>query len=112
MTTTAITAPPPEKAPARTRAGGGLWRAVRGNRKAMAGAVILLVFTVVAAFPGLFTSVDHPDEANFAPRLAPSTAHLLGTTALGQDIYSQLVYGTRSRSSSRSSPAPSPPSCP
>ncbi|MFF1689041.1 MULTISPECIES: ABC transporter permease [unclassified Streptomyces] len=95
MTTTAITAPPPEKAPARNRTGGGLWKAIRGNRKAMAGSVILLVFTVVSAFPGLFTSVDHPDEANFAPRLAPSTAHLLGTTALGQDIYSQLIYGTR-----------------
>ncbi|WP_338694778.1 ABC transporter permease [Streptomyces sp. Q6] len=94
-TTTAVTAPPPDKAGPRARAGAGLWQAVRGNRKALIGTGILFLFTVVAAFPGLFTTVDDPDELNFAPRLGPSTAHLLGTTGLGQDIYSQLVYGTR-----------------
>lgn len=93
--TTAITAPPPDKAPPRSRPAGGIWQAIRTNPKAMTGTVILLVFTVIAAFPTLFTSVDHPDEATFTPRLGPSTAHLLGTTALGQDIYSQLIYGTR-----------------
>ncbi|WP_051939536.1 ABC transporter permease [Phaeacidiphilus oryzae] len=77
------------------RAGSGFWRALRGNRKAMTGAVILFLFTVVALFPQLFTSVRHPDELSFPPKLGPSTAHLLGTTGLGQDIYSQLVYGTR-----------------
>ncbi|MFJ8822129.1 ABC transporter permease [Streptomyces sp. NPDC102467] len=61
----------------------------------MTGTAILLLFTLIAAFPGLFTSVHHPEEATFPPRLSPSTAHLLGTTALGQDIYSQLIYGTR-----------------
>ncbi|MBO1331863.1 ABC transporter permease [Streptomyces sp. VRA16 Mangrove soil] len=74
---------------------GGIPRAIRGNRKALAGTVILFVFTLVAAFPGLFTSVRHPDDTTYEPRLDPSTAHLLGTTALGQDIWSQLVYGTR-----------------
>ncbi|WP_199791127.1 MULTISPECIES: ABC transporter permease [unclassified Streptomyces] len=73
----------------------GLWRAIRGNRKALTGTVILLAFALIAAFPGLFTAVHDPDEATYPPRLDPSTAHLLGTTALGQDIYSQLVYGTR-----------------
>ncbi|MZD07639.1 ABC transporter permease subunit [Streptomyces sp. SID5785] len=93
--TTAVTAPPPERARPRGRAGGGLWRAVRSNRKAMTGLAILLLFTLVAAFPGLFTSVDDPDRLSYRPRLGISTAHLLGTTGLGQDIYSQLVHGTR-----------------
>ncbi|MFE6894587.1 ABC transporter permease [Streptomyces sp. NPDC057694] len=57
--------------------------------------MILLAFTLIAAFPGLFTTIHNPDEATYTPRLAPSTGHLLGTTALGQDIYSQLIYGTR-----------------
>jgi len=74
---------------------GGFWRALRGNRKAMTGTVILLVFALVAAFPRLFTSVKDPIALDFTPGLKPSTGHLLGTTALGQDIYSQLVYGTR-----------------
>ncbi|MQY10718.1 putative peptide transport permease protein [Streptomyces sp. RB5] len=81
--------------PAARQASGGLWRAVRHNRKAMAGAVILFVFTVIATFPGVFTTVDHPDELAFPPGLSPSTGHLLGTTGLGQDVYSQLIYGTR-----------------
>src|SRR5947209_5867730 len=82
-------------APKPRRAGAGCWRALRGNRKAMAGSVILLVFLVISAFPGLFTSVRDPNALAFTPRLGPSTAHLLGTTGLGQDIYSQLIYGTR-----------------
>src|SRR4029450_5771327 len=31
----------------------------------------------------------------FQPGLGSSREHLLGTTALGQDIFAQLVYGTR-----------------
>src|SRR5579884_1965131 len=82
-------------APRPRRSGGGFWRALRGNRKAMAGSVILLIFVVISAFPGLFTSVHDPNALQFPPRLGPSTGHLLGTTGLGQDIYTQLIYGTR-----------------
>jgi peptide/nickel transport system permease protein len=81
--------------PRRRDGAGRFWRALRGNRKAMAGSVILLIFVVLAAVPGLFTSVHNPNALSFDPHLPPSAAHLLGTTALGQDIYSQLVYGTR-----------------
>ena len=31
----------------------------------------------------------------FSPGLPPSMAHLLGTTAYGQDVFSQLVWGAR-----------------
>ncbi|MEV3854714.1 ABC transporter permease [Streptomyces sp. NPDC050095] len=93
--TTAVTTPPPDTAASRTRAGSGLLRAVKSNPKAMTGLGILLLFTLIAAFPGMFTSVDHPDQLNYPPREGISTSHLLGTTGLGQDIYSQLIYGTR-----------------
>ncbi len=48
-------------------------------------------------FPQLFTSVHgDPDALGVRARPgAPSGEHLLGTTALGQDIFAQLVYGTR-----------------
>jgi peptide/nickel transport system permease protein len=49
-------------------------RAIRHNRKATTGTVLLLIYT---------------------PKLGLSTAHLLGTTAYGQDMWAQLVYGTR-----------------
>jgi peptide/nickel transport system permease protein len=75
--------------------GGGLVAAVRSNRKAMVGVVLLLVFVVVAAVPQWFTSVHDPDAHQFELGLPPSSEHWLGTTAFGQDIYAQLIYGTR-----------------
>jgi peptide/nickel transport system permease protein len=50
---------------------------------------------VLAIAPQLFTDVRQPNRLAFAPSLAPSGAHWLGTTSLGQDIWAQLVYGTR-----------------
>ncbi len=82
-------------APRPRRQGAGFWRALRRNRKAMAGSIILFIFVAISAFPGLFTSVRDANALVYPPRLGPSTAHLLGTTGLGQDIYSQLIYGTR-----------------
>src|SRR5207248_1704984 len=37
----------------------------------------------------------NPDASDFLPMSPPSSQHLLGTTALGQDVFSQLVWGTR-----------------
>jgi len=69
-------------------------RAVIGNRKAMAGALILLVVVFLAAFPGL-VAPDDPQAIIYPPNEGPSSAHLLGTTQLGQDVFSQLVWSTR-----------------
>ena len=77
------------------RRGGSVVTAIRSNRKALAGVVIFGVFTVWAAFPQLFTSVTDPQLRAFDVSLPPSREHLLGTTAFGQDIFAQLVYGTR-----------------
>jgi peptide/nickel transport system permease protein len=79
--------------PARRR--GGFWHSLVRNPKAIVGLVIFLVFTVMAAWPGLFTSVSDPSALEFMPSEAPSGEHLLGTTALGQDIWAQLVFGAR-----------------
>jgi len=71
-----------------------LVRAILGNRKALAGAVLLLIIIFVAAFPGLIAP-DDPQATRFAPNLGPTAHHLLGTTQLGQDVFSQLIWGTR-----------------
>jgi peptide/nickel transport system permease protein len=96
MTALLVDTSTPTGTPAPTRRrGGGLWSAVRGSRKALLGLAIFVVFAVVAAVPQLFTSVRDPNALEFPPGLAPSRDHLLGTTTLGQDIFAQLVYGTR-----------------
>jgi peptide/nickel transport system permease protein len=69
-------------------------RAVIGNRKATAGTLILSVVVFAAAFPGLIAP-DDPQAIIYPPNAGPSTSHLLGTTQLGQDVFSQLVWGTR-----------------
>jgi peptide/nickel transport system permease protein len=101
VTTAAGPAAPPEALPAPgpgRRGGraavGRLFRAVRHNRKATAGTVLLVAFILLALFPGVIAH-DSPSATIYHRSLGPSGAHLLGTTALGQDIFAQAVFGTR-----------------
>ncbi len=73
---------------------GRVWRSVRSNRKAATGAVILAVFCVLAAVPGLIAH-DNPQADAYPRSLGPSAQHLFGTTAYGQDIFAQAVWGAR-----------------
>jgi peptide/nickel transport system permease protein len=69
-------------------------RAVLRNRKAVVGVLILLLMGFTAAFPGVIAP-HSPTAAVYGQNSAPSSAHLLGTTQLGQDVFSQLVWSTR-----------------
>jgi peptide/nickel transport system permease protein len=92
LTTAATGTPAPQT---RRRRGRSILRALSHNPKALTGLIIFLVFTVFAAVPELFTPVRDPNKLAFPPALPPSAEHPLGTTSLGQDIWAQLVYGTR-----------------
>src|SRR6516165_10535730 len=76
------------------QAGRRVWRAVRRNRKAATGGVLLLLFCLIALFPGVIAK-DSPTAEIYPKNLGPSAAHLLGTTGLGQDLFAQAVWGTR-----------------
>lgn len=67
---------------------------VASNRKALAGAVILVTLALVALLAPWVAPYD-PHALQFAQMLPPSGQHLLGTTGAGQDIFSQLVWSTR-----------------
>ena len=71
-----------------------LARAIGSSRKATAGTVLLTLFVLVGLFPGVIAH-DDPNATIYGRSLGVSSAHLLGTTALGQDIFAQAVYGTR-----------------
>ncbi len=79
---------------ARTGLVANLTSALRTSRKAMAGSVLLVVFVVLAAVPGWIAPYDPTSEA-FPAELGPTGAHWLGTTHYGQDILSQVIWGTR-----------------
>jgi peptide/nickel transport system permease protein len=73
---------------------GNVLHAVRTNRKATVGLILLVLFVLLALFPGVVAK-DNPSADVYRPALHPSFAHLLGTTSYGQDMWAQVIYGTR-----------------
>lgn len=71
------------------------WLTFRANKLAMLGLVILLALLCIAAFAP-WLAPQNPLAQDLAGRLKPpSSAHWLGTDALGRDILSRLIYGSR-----------------
>jgi peptide/nickel transport system permease protein len=77
------------------RRGRRLWTALRRSPKATVGLAIFLLFCLMAVVPQLFAKESDTVALTFQPEVPPSGAHWLGTTNLGQDIFAQLIYGTR-----------------
>jgi peptide/nickel transport system permease protein len=73
---------------------GRAFRFLRRDEKAAAGAIILFILLVLTAFPTWFTPHDPASEI-YTPGSGLSWSHLLGTTSFGQDVFSQLIAGTR-----------------
>src|SRR5215475_2033295 len=69
-------------------------KAIRTNRKATIGVVLMAIFVLVALFPGLLARQD-PSTATTHVFAHPSAAHWLGTDNLGRDVYAQVIDGTR-----------------
>jgi dipeptide transport system permease protein len=77
------------------------WGYFSANRGAVAGLVVVIAVLSMAAFANVLAPYP-PDLTNNAVFLKPpawqsggSTAHLLGTDAIGRDILSRLIYGAR-----------------
>ncbi|MBU4215875.1 MAG: ABC transporter permease [Actinobacteria bacterium] len=74
--------------------------APRGERSpwrqplAVLGAVVLVVWLLVAALAPLLAPFD-PLEQSGDRLAAPGGAHLLGTDSLGRDVLSRVVFGSR-----------------
>lgn len=86
-----------------TSATGGMWagvfRRLRRRVDVIIAGLVGLFFIVVAAFPGLFTSVDPQDCSIESAKLKPrwfGHTHPFGTDLHGCDVYAQLVHGARS----------------
>ena len=65
------------------------------NRKLVIGLAVVTAFLVLAIVGPWLTDAE-PFEFGFPTGEPPSRAHWLGTTASGQDVFSQFVYGLRS----------------
>jgi oligopeptide transport system permease protein len=71
------------------------WRELRTNTLFLVASAIILLFGVMALFPGLFTNVD-PNIQDLSRSLErPSSDHWFGFDTLGRDYYSRVIYGAR-----------------
>lgn len=72
-----------------------IWRRLRRNRAAMAGAAIVGIFLLLALLAPVLVPFD-PIEGHLDDRLlAPGWTHWLGTDALGRDVLSRVIFGAR-----------------
>ncbi|MGD6834884.1 nickel transporter permease [Sutcliffiella halmapala] len=72
-----------------------LYKKLAKNKAAMAGAIIVLFFILMAILAPLLATHD-PNEMVVTNKLqSPSSEHWLGTDDVGRDIFSRLLYGAR-----------------
>jgi peptide/nickel transport system permease protein len=90
---TGAAAEPPAIRPRRSR-NEALYFAFR-NRKLVVGLSVVLLFLALAIVGPWLTDAD-PFEFGYPTEQSPSRDHWLGTTAAGQDVFSQFVHGLRS----------------
>lgn len=64
------------------------------NIPVLLGSIIIIFFVVVAIFAPVIAPYD-PTVTTALTYAKPSAEHLLGTNDVGQDIFSELIYGTR-----------------
>lgn len=72
----------------------GLLSQLLHNRKALVGVTILAIVILVAVFAPLLTEYS-PTQRVGRPHQPPSADHWLGTTRLGYDVFTRLLYGAR-----------------
>ncbi len=64
------------------------------NGKGMAGVMILLALVLFSVF-GPMLSEYNPNRRAGKPHVMPSYEHVLGTTRMGKDVFTQLAHGGR-----------------
>ena len=72
----------------------GFVAAILSDKKALFGAVVLGIFFAAALFAPLVAPYD-PNAMDFDMMLAPSWKFVLGTDDLGRDLFTRILYGTR-----------------
>jgi len=70
------------------------WMGGLRSGKIILGSVVFLFFLLVAIFGPMLVQSD-PSQVSNDVLLPPSPEHWFGTTHTGQDLFAQMVYGTR-----------------
>ena len=65
------------------------------NKVAVAGFFIILLLVFCALFPSLIAPYSYETMSTGPSFANPSAEHLFGTDEFGRDIFSRVIYGTR-----------------
>ncbi|MBW8788076.1 ABC transporter permease [Rhizobium ruizarguesonis] len=71
------------------------WYRLKRNRLAIFGLVIVVILAFTAIFGPYLTPYDYLSQDLNARNVLPSMSHLFGTDDLGRDVFSRVVFGTR-----------------
>jgi oligopeptide transport system permease protein len=74
---------------------GDAWRELRRKPLFWVSAVLIMLFLVMAAFPGLFSSADPSYGLLERSRNGPSADAWFGYDVQGRDVFARVIYGTR-----------------
>jgi peptide/nickel transport system permease protein len=74
----------------------GTWRRFARNKPALLGLVVVFLLVVVGLFGPFLTPYSYSDQNLDNVTQPPTAAHLLGTDDLGRDMFTRMIYGTRS----------------
>lgn len=74
---------------------GDAWRELRTRPVFVISAVLIVVLVLMAAWPGLFTSIDPRQCSLTNSLLRPSAEHWFGTDLQGCDYYARTIHGAR-----------------
>jgi peptide/nickel transport system permease protein len=92
MAATVATSPSVEALPKRPNP---VWQFIRSQPLGMVGFLIILLYIVFAVGAVEIAPFD-PEAIDFGAMLAsPSAEHLFGTDQYGRDVFSRIVYGSR-----------------
>ena len=70
------------------------WQVLTSNNIGLFGLILLVIFLLIALLAPILAPFDPTDRVG-APFTKPNGQFLLGTNDVGQDILSELLYGTR-----------------
>ncbi|OWV90925.1 peptide ABC transporter [Rhizobium sp. R72] len=71
------------------------WHRLKRNKLAVFGLIVVAILAFTAIFGPYLTPYDYLSQNLQARNAVPSLQHLFGTDDLGRDVFSRVVFGTR-----------------